>query len=142
MKRLTNWLQVPRCPWCSLMHWSLAPISLPLLPVPIERGCRIPTRVQLVRCSALRKTTTFFGHQITPGNDSLLGFNQTLEARRADAQAMIDDLNKHEPETRVGAIAVCRCDIKLPDQETLMRVLNEELSLMNRKLADSERGHC
>ncbi|MCY1347057.1 hypothetical protein D9M68_678500 [compost metagenome] len=77
----------------------------------------------------MRETTTLFGHQITSGNDNLLGFAETLEECKAAAQEMIDDLNEHEPNTELGTFAIYRCEILCPDRETLIRVLNDELSL-------------
>lgn len=86
----------------------------------------------------MRETTTLFGHQITAGNDDLLAFNETLDACKAAAQDMIDDLNEHEPDEPKGAFAVYRCDILLPDRETLIRVLNDELSLLDACVVDKQ----
>lgn len=84
----------------------------------------------------MMERTTLYGHQITAGNDSLLAFNETFEACKAAAQEMIDDLNEHEPDEEKGTFALYRCDIVLPDRETLIRVLNDELSLLDACVVD------
>jgi len=85
----------------------------------------------------MTETTTLFGHQISPGNDDLLAFEETLDACKAAAKEMVDDINLHEPE-ELAPIAVYKCEIKLPDRQTLIRVLNEELSLLEACVVDRQ----
>lgn len=86
----------------------------------------------------MRETTTLFGHQISPGHDDVLAFAETLEGCKAAAQELVDDLNEHEPDTKLGTFAVYRCDILFPDMKTLIRVLNDEISLMSACVVDKQ----
>lgn len=86
----------------------------------------------------MRETTTLFGHQISPGHDDVLAFAETLEGCKAAAQELIDDLNEHDPDVELGTFAVYRCDILLPDRETVIRVLNDELSLFDACVVDRQ----
>lgn len=86
----------------------------------------------------MRETTTLFAHQISPGHDDVLAFAETLDGCKAAAQDLIDDLNEHDPDEKLGAFAVYRCDILLPDRETLIRVLNDELSLLEACVVDKQ----
>ncbi len=74
---------------------------------------------------------TVYAYQISPGNNDLLFFTETLEACQAAALEQRRDFNENDPdEDELGAMAIYRCVLKMPDQQTLLRVLNDETSLV------------
>ena len=78
------------------------------------------------------ETATLYAYQISPGNDELLYFTETLEACQAAALEQRQDFNENDPdEDELAAMAIYRCVIKMPDQQTLLRVLNDETSLLD-----------
>ncbi|WP_373413684.1 hypothetical protein [Ensifer aridi] len=77
------------------------------------------------------ETTILYAYQISPPNDQLLYFTGTLEACQAAALEQRRDFNENDPdEGELGAMAIYRCVLRIPDQQTLLRVLNDETSLV------------
>lgn len=77
------------------------------------------------------ETATMYAYQISPGNDDLLYFAETLEECQAAALEQRRDFNENDPdEDELAGMAIYRCVIKMPDQQTLLRVLNDETSLI------------
>lgn len=75
--------------------------------------------------------TTLYAYQISPGNDDLLCFAETLEQCQAAALEQRRDFNDNDPdEGELDAMAIYRCVMRMPDQQTLLRVLNDETSLI------------
>lgn len=74
--------------------------------------------------------TILYAYEISPGKDHLLCFAETLEACQAAALEQRRDFNENDPdEGELGAMAIYRCVLRMPDQQTLLRVLNDETSL-------------
>ncbi|GCA50752.1 MULTISPECIES: hypothetical protein [unclassified Sinorhizobium] len=77
------------------------------------------------------ETATLYAYQISPGNDDLLYFTETLEQCQAAALEQRRDFIENDPdEGELAAMAVYRCEMKMPDQQTLLRVLNDETTLV------------
>ncbi|WEX76646.1 hypothetical protein PYH37_004966 [Sinorhizobium numidicum] len=77
------------------------------------------------------ETATVYAYQISPGNDDLLYFTDALEQCQAAALEQRRDFNENDPdEGELGAMAIYRCVMRMPDQQTLLRVLNDETTLV------------
>jgi hypothetical protein len=77
------------------------------------------------------ETATLYAYQISPGNDNLLFFTETLEQCQAAALEQRRDFSENDPdEGELAAMAIYRCEMKVPDQQTLLRVLNDETTLV------------
>ncbi len=87
-------------------------------------------RRDLQRGIARCEETTLYVYQISPGNDDLLHFTEILDQCQAAAL-------EHDPdEGELEAMAIYRCVMRMPDQETLVRVLNDETSLVEACVVD------
>ncbi|MGK9259854.1 MULTISPECIES: hypothetical protein [Sinorhizobium] len=71
---------------------------------------------------------TLYAYQISPPNDQLLYFAETLEECRAAALEQRQELKEGDPDDEHEAMAIYRCLVRMPDQQTLLRILNEETS--------------
>ncbi|MDX1083761.1 hypothetical protein GOL97_18140 [Sinorhizobium medicae] len=73
------------------------------------------------------ETATLYAYQISPGNDDLLYFTETLEQCQAAALEQRRDLNERDPDYgKVDSMAIYRCVLRIPDTQALLRVLNDE----------------
>jgi hypothetical protein len=80
---------------------------------------------------------TIFAYQIVPGEDHLLFFADTLEACQAAALEQRADLRQGDADCGdLGAMAVYRCTMRLPDEKTLIDVLNEKETLFRSCVVD------
>ncbi|RVJ16624.1 hypothetical protein CN184_28185 [Sinorhizobium medicae] len=73
---------------------------------------------------------SLYAYQISPPNDHLLYFGETLEECQAAALEERREIKESEPDDELQAMAIYRCSVRIPDQQTLLRILNEETSLI------------
>ena len=78
-----------------------------------------------------------FVYQIVPGQDNLLHFSPSLDQCRSAALEQRADLKENDPEYRnLAAMAIYECKMRLPDQQTLVSVLNDETELFRACVVD------
>ncbi|MDX1128716.1 hypothetical protein GOL24_31730 [Sinorhizobium medicae] len=70
------------------------------------------------------ETATLYAYEISPGNDDLLYFTESLEECQAAALEQRRDFSENDPTK-----ARCYGDLSAPDRQMLLRVLNDETSL-------------
>lgn len=88
----------------------------------------IPWRVILERGLAEMEEVSLYAYQISPPNDQLLYFAETLEECQAAALEERRELKQGDPDDELEAMAIFHCLVRMPDQQTLLRILNEETS--------------
>ncbi|WP_018098288.1 hypothetical protein [Sinorhizobium meliloti] len=74
------------------------------------------------------ETAALYAYQISPPNDQLLYFAETLEECQTAASEERRELKEGDPDDEHEAMAIYRCLVRMPDQQTLIRILNEEIS--------------
>jgi hypothetical protein len=68
---------------------------------------------------------TAFAHQVLPGSDTLLHFEETYEAcRRAAISQRYDLLMDEDYPHDIGPMVIYECRLELPNCATLLAVLN------------------
>lgn len=85
---------------------------------------------------------TLFAYQISPGSDENLHFAATLEdcqqAAFEQRQELMEDQVRDDVIEQLGAMAVYRVVMRLPDQATLIRLLNDEADLFDACLVEKK----
>ncbi|MDX1004479.1 hypothetical protein GOE20_26870 [Sinorhizobium medicae] len=71
---------------------------------------------------------SLYAYQVSPPNDELLYFAETFEECQAAALEERRELKEGSPDDEPEAMAIYRCLVRMPDQQTLLRILNEEIS--------------
>jgi hypothetical protein len=68
---------------------------------------------------------TAYAYQISPGRDDMLYFARTFDECRFEAlQHRAEILENDEHQDHLGAMALYECVMKVPDPDTLIRVMN------------------
>jgi hypothetical protein len=69
---------------------------------------------------------TAYAYQISPGRDDMLYFARTFAECRLEALQHRAEIRENDDEYRdhLGAMALYECVMKVPDPETLIRVMN------------------
>ena len=75
-----------------------------------------------------------YAYQISPGSDEKLYFSSTFkecqQAALEQRQELREDYARDEVDEQIGAMAVYRCVIRIPERESLINVLNGEIGLL------------
>ncbi|WP_105405063.1 hypothetical protein [Neorhizobium sp. T7_12] len=78
-----------------------------------------------------------FGFQIVPGRDEPLAFAASIEECQRNALSEREELRRNDPDIDpLGAMAIYRLTLRLPDIDGLIDVLNENVSLLDAIVVD------